>query len=144
MARQNELRRWVEWKCPVSMPEYFWHRAGGARLYYVALVFPLLGWAIAGFVNRRFMPYLSLLLLTQALVVAFLWIWPRYVRKQIIQELQANDNLMCLCCGYPLVGLDRQVCPECGHIFDPHEIRENWKFWVEHRRLPKRSTPPLT
>lgn len=57
-------------------------------------------------------------------------------------RIAAADALNCPLCGYDLRGLPENRCPECGHAFDPDELRRakderrNWLF--EHaltRRL---------
>jgi len=123
-----------------GMPEYFGSRVKVVRTLYFVVVVPLVGLMVLSVFYRSFIIILPLCLLLQLVPIVFFTIWPRYVRRQVIRELQEHDHLLCLSCGYPLAGLsDRHVCPECGRAFDPDGVRANWRFWVEHRRLPKRS-----
>lgn len=54
----------------------------------------------------------------------------------------ADDALNCPLCGYDLRGLPANRCPECGHAFDPDELRRataeqsGWFFEHARRRLP--------
>jgi predicted amidophosphoribosyltransferase len=88
--------------------------------------------------------HLLLLIFACVFVLAYrlaITYWPRLVREKVLQELLEHDHQLCTACGYPLKALlDRRTCPECGTPFDPDGVRANWKFWVEHRRLPKWST----
>lgn len=50
-----------------------------------------------------------------------------------------QDRTVCAHCGYALRGLTRQVCPECGTLFDP-EIRDTLEPPVnEQQREAERS-----
>lgn len=48
----------------------------------------------------------------------------------------AGDDLACPLCGYDLRGLPEHRCPECGHAFDPDELRraklEKREWFYEH------------
>jgi hypothetical protein len=33
------------------------------------------------------------------------------------------SSALCLCCNYPLKGLGQPRCPECGHAFEPQDVR---------------------
>jgi hypothetical protein len=43
----------------------------------------------------------------------------------------------CQHCGYPLVGLERPQCPECGHSFDPQTVKsQQGRIIGERHRSP--------
>src|SRR5688500_17127114 len=48
------------------------------------------------------------------------------------------DALNCPLCGYDLRGLPENRCPECGHAFDPEELRqaklERREWFFEHAK----------
>jgi predicted RNA-binding Zn-ribbon protein involved in translation (DUF1610 family) len=59
-----------------------------------------------------------------------------------MKELERNDHLLCLTCGYPLDGLPvEHRCPECGTAFRADEVRSAWKHWVFCCELPARKRP---
>lgn len=40
------------------------------------------------------------------------------------------DHLLCLWCGYVLLGLPTEgACPECGEIYDVDRVRQSWRMW---------------
>lgn len=47
--------------------------------------------------------------------------------------------MRCLACGYTIIDLHRQTCPECGNAFDPHNAttfeREPWGSEKLHRGM---------
>lgn len=56
-------------------------------------------------------------------------------------SVPADDDLQCPLCDYDLRGLTENRCPECGHAFDPDELRRtraerqaNWSFEHASRR----------
>lgn len=45
-----------------------------------------------------------------------------------------NEDMRCRRCGYPLRGLDRRRCPECGTLFDPSDRRTFSSGQISGRR----------
>lgn len=137
---QNPIGDRVPNTKPVWMPEYYWRRVKIVRDYYFLLAVPMIIGVLLCVLDRRFSRYILLVFVFQFAATALYAFWPRRIRRQVTEELVANDYLICMTCGYPLGGLsDRYICPECGSSFVPDDVSANWRFWVEHRRLPKRS-----
>ncbi|HPF39639.1 MAG TPA: hypothetical protein P5081_24235 [Phycisphaerae bacterium] len=60
--------------------------------------------------------------------VACIGLGKRRAMAALAVDLDATDCMLCLDCGYNLVGSDGSVvCPECGVAIDRREIQETWR-----------------
>lgn len=51
-------------------------------------------------------------------------------KLRFVESLKAQRYMVCITCGYDLVGLgDRGRCPECGRRYDARRLESAWSYW---------------
>jgi len=74
------------------------------------------------------LPDIKLLILPSMMMIPIAWItMPIWVLAHIDYKANPTDSQQCTRCGYPLIGLPQQSCPECGGIAFAQPRRFRWR-----------------